>query len=129
MRKKIYGRQLSRERGSRKALFRSLIRGLVLDGKITTTKAKAKAVQPELDKIMNLVSKDDLASKRAIVARLGNDKEIAKLIAEKYHKIATSRNSGFSKITKLPTRRGDNAETVILELVTIKDEKNNPTKK
>ena len=129
MRNKIYGRQLSRERGSRKALFRSLIRGLVLSEKIVTTKAKAKAVQPELDRIMNLVGKGDLASKRAIVARLGNDKEIAKILSDKYQRLAVSRKSGFSKITKLPTRRGDNAETVVLELVKIKDEKNNPTKK
>ena len=129
MRNKIYGRQLSRERGSRKALFRSLIRGLVLSEKIVRTKAKAKAVQPELDRIMNLVGKGDLASKRAIVARLGNDKEIAKILSDKYQRLAVSRKSGFSKITKLPTRRGDNAETVVLELVKIKDEKNNPTKK
>ena len=129
MRKKIYGRQLSRERGSRKALFRSLIRGLVLNGKITTTKAKAKAVQPELDKIMNLVSKNNLASKRYVIARLGNDKEVFKLLFKKYQKLASSRNSGFSRITKLPTRRGDNAETVILELIKIEDEKNNTAKK
>ena len=128
MRNKIFGRQLSRERGSRKALFRSLIRALVLNGKITTTKAKAKAVQPELDKIMNLVGKGDLASKRAIMSRLGNDKEIAKLLSDKYHKLAVSRNSGFSKITKLPTRRGDNAETVVLELIKNKNE-DSPAKK
>src|SRR5258708_33161308 len=73
MYKKIYGTKLSRNTNTRKALFRSLIGSLVANGKIETTKAKAKAIQSDVDKLMKFVAKDNVASRRLVLAKLGND--------------------------------------------------------
>jgi len=115
MRKKIFGKQLGRNRNSRKALFRSLIRALVLNGKIKTTKTKAKAIDKEIAKIMNLMAKESLASRRQVIARLGNDKETVKKLFSDYLPLAKNRKSGFVRKTNLLPRKGDNAPMVLVE--------------
>lgn len=49
MNKKVFGRKLSRSRPAREALFAQLTRALILNGKIVTTKAKAKAIQGDVE--------------------------------------------------------------------------------
>jgi large subunit ribosomal protein L17 len=115
MRKKVYGKQLSRGRKSRTALRKSLIRAMVLDGKIKTTRAKAKVIQPELERIMTLVSQNNLSARRAVLAKLGNDSKVTAKIWADYLEFAKARKSGFVKSTLLPRRKGDNAELAILE--------------
>ncbi len=115
MLKRVYGKKLSRAQGARRALFRSLIMALVRDGKIVTTKAKAKAVQADLDKIMKKVRKADLSSQREVLAALGNDKETVSKLFGELKGLASQRQSGFTRITALPPRRGDAAEIVRLE--------------
>jgi large subunit ribosomal protein L17 len=117
MRKKVFGKQLSRGRVSRTALKKSLIRAIVLSGKIKTTKAKVQVVRPELDKIMGLVAANTLQSKKAVLALLGNDKETVKKLWADYGTLAGSRSSGFTKATLLPRRKGDNAQIATLEWV------------
>jgi len=117
MRNKIYGKQLSRGRGSRKALFRSLIWALVEHGKIKTTKAKAKAIQPDVDKIMKLVKQDSVSARRRTLKKLANNRQITKKLFSDYKALAKSRNSGFTRVISLPSRKGDNAELAILEWV------------
>lgn len=109
MRNKIFGKQLSRNRKSREALFVSLIKNVVEHGSITTTLTKAKAIQGDLDRLMIDVAKGDLAAKRHAASYLRNDRSaVEKLFSNTT--LAKSRVSGFSSITRLPTRRGDNAE-------------------
>jgi len=121
--KKVFGRKLSRNRNSRKALYRSLVRALVLSGQIKTTQAKARAVQPEIDKIMTLVKKGDLASQKRILSKLGNDKEVYKTLYEKHALLIKDRNSGFTRLMALPERRGDNAKMVSLSFVEVSQPK------
>ncbi len=116
MYKKIFGKKLSRNTGSRKALFRSLIKSLVFYGKIETTKVKAKAIQGDIDKLMKLVAKDDVSARRLLMAKLANDKVTTeKLITMK--SMTKDRKSGFTRITNLPNRKGDNAPIVRMEFV------------
>lgn len=117
MRKRIFGRQLSRERDTRRALFRSLVRALVEHGEIKTTKIKAKATQPLIERLISVAKKKDIAARRKVFAKLGNDKATAKKIFTMVDKIFKNRNSGFTRITNLGRRRGDNAEIVKLEFV------------
>src|SRR5260221_14024139 len=108
MYKRIFGKKLSRNTNSRKALFRSLIRSLVLYGKIETTKIKAKAIQGDVDKLFKLVASGDLAARKLALAKLANDtKTVDKLFSMK--DLVKARKSGFTRITNLPNRRGDNA--------------------
>lgn len=117
MRKKIFGRQLARGKDSRKALFRSVIRALVINGRITTTKARARSVQGQIDKIINIAKKDTLSSRKLILAKLGNDEEVVKIIINKYASSLKDRTSGYTKLIHLPRRSGDAAEMVKMEFV------------
>jgi len=117
MKKRVFGRQLSRERDTRRALFRSLIRALVKHGKIKTTKAKAKAIQADIDKLINLAKKDSISAKRRVFAILGNDKETTKKLLLEVVPSFLDRSGGYTRIVPLPARRGDAAQIVRLEWV------------
>ena len=115
MKKKVYGRKLSRGFNARKALFRALIRAIVMHGSIETTKAKAKAVQGDIDKLVTLAKAGGINQRRRVYARLGNDRETTDKLFEFAASYFSSRSSGFTKIVKLPRRRGDLAEVVRFE--------------
>lgn len=117
MKKRVFGRQLSRERDTRRALFRSLIRALVEHGKIKTTKAKAKAIQASIDKLINLAKKDSISAKRRVFAILGNDKKTTKKLLEEVVPSFSDRSGGYTRIVPLPARRGDAAQIVRFEWV------------
>jgi large subunit ribosomal protein L17 len=115
MKKRVFGRQLSRERDTRRALFRSLIRALVSNGKIKTTKAKAKAIQGKIDTLVSLGKKKDISARRRVYAILGNDRKTTDFIFGKIASVFSDRKSGFTRIINLPRRLGDQAEMVRLE--------------
>jgi large subunit ribosomal protein L17 len=115
MKKRVFGRQLSQATKSRKALFRSLVKALVINGKIKTTKAKAKAVQGMVDKIINLAKDGSLSKKRKVYALLGNDRKISNQIFEIVKTGFSERNSGYTRVVNLPERRGDLSPMVRLE--------------
>jgi len=117
MKKRVFGRQLSRERDTRRALFRSLIRALVKHGKIRTTKAKAKAIQADIDKLINLGKKKTVFAERRVFAILGNDKETTKKLLREIVPGLSDRSGGYTRTIPLPTRRGDAAQMVRLEWV------------
>lgn len=123
MKKKVFGFKLSRETDTRRALFRSLAKALILHGSIKTTKQKALAVRPFVEKLVSEAKKTSLASKRNVLALLGNDRNAL----EKLSKLAPafSRRSGFVRLVSLIPRRGDGGEMVRLEW----SEKINPNEK
>lgn len=115
MRKKVFGRKFSRNRKSRKALFRSLMRSLLEHGKIVTTEKKAKAIQKDIDKLVKLAKINSLASVRKINSILGNDREALTNLKLKVGSSFKNRTSGFTKTVILPKRRGDSARMMRLE--------------
>lgn len=117
MKKRVFGRKLGRERDSRRALFRSLVRSLFEHGQIKTTRAKAKAIQPEVDRILSIAKKGDITAQRRVFARLGNDKQTTKKAFSATKLAFKGRSSGFTRIVNLGARRGDNVEVVRLEFV------------
>lgn len=117
MKNKVYGRQLSMESDTRRALFRSLVRALVINGKIKTTKAKAKAIQGDIEGIITLGKKADVTARRRLYSILGNDRVTANFIVEKVVPAFSMKNSGFTRLTNLPRRVGDNAQMVRLEWI------------
>ena len=112
MRKRVFGRHLSRGGGARKALFRSLVRALVISGKIETTKAKAKAVIGEVDKLVNLAQAKD--SSRRISEFFGNDRKMTQQFTSLARSF-TGKKGGFTRLINLTRRTGDFAEIVRLE--------------
>ncbi len=115
MRKRVFGRHLSRGRKARTALFRSLIRALVINGKIETTDAKAKAIQAEIEKLVSLVKKGTISIKRNVLSELGNDRKTVEKLFLKIGPAFKGRNSGFTRIIPLPRRTGDAAEMARIE--------------
>lgn len=113
MRKRIFGRKLSRSRKARKALLRSLTKALVKAGQIETTLAKAKFVKPFAEKLFFLGRKKTIEARRKILAELGNDRIIADKIVVLSQEF--SKDNGFTRIIPLPARQGDNAPMARLE--------------
>jgi large subunit ribosomal protein L17 len=117
MRKMVFGRKLSRGRKGREALFRSLIKAFLVNGKITTTRARAKAIQGEIDKLVSFAKKGSLIATRKASGYLGNDRQLSEVLFGNIARTFKKRASGFTRITLLPRRKGDAAEEVRLEWV------------
>lgn len=120
MRHRVYGKHLGRDKNQRMALFRSLVRNLLLNRSIKTTEAKAKAIKGLVDKLFTKAKHDSLSSSSALLAFLGEEK-LVKLIQEIAGE-AKSRTSGFTTLVKLGTRAGDGAMMVKMSLVTLETE-------
>lgn len=123
MRNKVFGKKLNRNRKSRTLLFRALTKSMIEHGSIKTTRAKSKAIIPELDRLMGFVKDGSLSSRRSALAILGNDRKAADMLFDKYQKLASSRVSGFTTLTHLAPRRGDAAKMVSLSWVQMPVEK------
>ncbi len=115
MNKRVFGTKLSRERSSRELLFVGLVENLVRHGRIRTTKAKAKAIVGFIDRLVVLAKKDTLASKRQILKRLKNNKDVSTILWTDVAKTFANRPSGFTRIIPLVARKGDLADMVKLE--------------
>ena len=116
MKHRISGKKLSRNSSQRKALFKGLINSLVMNGEIKTTETKAKVVRNLVDKLITKAKKGTLHSRRLIDAFL-QDKKAVNRIVDEFGPLFAKRSSGFSRITPLRKRRGDDAMMVKLELV------------
>ena len=112
------GRKLGTDYSHTKAMKRSLVSSLFLNDRIKTIESRAKEIRGDVDKIIKWAKKGDLHSRRLAIAALNNDKY---LVAEIFEKVAQGmfkeRNSGYTRIVKLGTRKGDNAHMVLIELI------------
>ena len=113
--KKVFGRKLSRSRPAREALFATLARSVILNGKMETTKAKAKAVQGDLEKFVTVAKKGGLAGMRRVLASLDNQRDAVDALYQKVAPSFIKRTSGYTRIIALPRRKGDNAEMARIE--------------
>ncbi len=117
------GRKLSRSAALRLALVRGQITSLVLYEKITTTEAKAKTVAPQFDRLVTRAKRGNLSDRRELRNWVTSESAIQKLQRELLPAFE-SRSSGYTSITKLPARLGDNAPMAQLALVL--DKKTSP---
>ncbi len=115
MRKRNKGRILSRPKSQRKALLKSLVNSLFLNGKIQTTEAKAKELKSFAEKLITRAKAGDLHNKRMLARDLAPAmvKKAVEEIAPKYKE----RKGGYTRIIKLGPRKSDGASMVIIELV------------
>lgn len=116
MRHSVFGRKISRTKNERRRLFRSLVRELILHGRITTTLAKAKSVQPLIEQLVTKAKKGTDQKRREVRSVLGDPWSVTKLFDDASTRFA-SRGSGFTRIVKLGTRTGDGAQYVLLSFV------------
>ena len=109
--------QLSRSSAHRKALLMNLIKEVVDHERIHTTEAKAKAVKPELEKLITLAKRGDLHARRQALAALGQDKFVVYKLFDEIAPRYSERSGGYTRILKLGPRSSDSTEMVLLELV------------
>ena len=112
------GMKLGTDASHTKAMKKSLVLALLQNDRIKTLDSRAKAIRGDVDKVITWAKKGDLHSRRLAIAKLG-DKDLVKEIFDKAAQgMWADRNGGYTRIMKLGTRKGDNAEMVIIELVT-----------
>jgi large subunit ribosomal protein L17 len=109
--------KLSRSASHRKALMMNLSREVIEHERIQTSEAKAKAVKPELERLITLARRGDQHARRQAMARLGQDKFIVYKLFEELAPRYADREGGYTRILKLGPRRSDSTEMVFLELV------------
>ncbi|MBB1086010.1 50S ribosomal protein L17 [Limosilactobacillus fastidiosus] len=123
-------RKLGRTSSQRKALLRDLTTDLIVNGRITTTEARAKEVRKTADQMITLAKRGDLSSRRKAAAFVrnvvadvkedGDNIRIQSALQNLFEELApkyAERNGGYTRILKTMPRRGDGAKMVILEFV------------
>jgi large subunit ribosomal protein L17 len=109
--------KLSRDAAHRKALLMNLCKEVIEHERIKTTEAKAKAVKPELERLITLAKRGDLHARRQALSTLGQDKFTVHTLFEEIAPRYSDRPGGYTRILKLGPRRSDATEMVYLELV------------
>ncbi len=112
--KKIH--KLNRPAEHRRAVLSNLAMALITHKQIQTTDAKAKALKPYIDRLISTASKDSLTSKRKVAQYLPNKEAFKELYTNIIPKLE-GRTSGFSRIVKYRSRRGDGAPVSIVQLL------------
>ena len=112
------GMKLGTDASHTKAMKKSLLQALLANDRIKTLDVRAKAIRPDVDKVITWAKRGDLAARRLALAKVG-DKELVREVFEKAAQgMWADRNGGYTRIMKLGPRKGDAAEVVIIELVT-----------
>lgn len=116
MRHRVAGRKLGRPTGHRTALFRNLVTDLLRYEGLTTTLAKAKAIQPIAEKLVTVGKVDSVHHRRLAAASL-YDKKIVQKLFEVVGPRFAERPGGYTRVIRLGNRLGDNAPIARIELV------------
>lgn len=109
-------------------ILRNLAAQLFEHGRITTTETKAKRLKPFAEKLITKAKRGDLHNVRLVVAQITDKDVVHKL----FHEIAPAladRAGGYTRITKIGPRKGDNAPMAVIEIVTETVEQSRETKK
>ena len=109
--------KLSRDSAHRKALLTNLSRQLIEHERIQTSQAKAKAVKPQVEKLITLAKRGDLHARRQALSHFGQDSSTVHKLFEEVAPRYAGRSGGYTRILKLGPRRSDATEMVFLELV------------
>lgn len=116
MRHRVAGRRLGRPSDQRKALYRGLVRDLLIHERIQTTTAKAKEARGLAEKFITYGKKGTLHHRRLALAFLPDEEVVAKVFDQLSQRYA-DRPGGYTRVLKLGPRESDGAPMAILELV------------
>ncbi len=97
-------------------LLNNLAASLFTHKAVTTTETKAKRVQPVAEKLVTLAKRGDLHARRQVMADI-SDKNVVHELFTNIAPLVQERNGGYTRITKLGFRKGDNAPMALIELV------------
>ena len=111
------GLKLGTDASHTPAMKKSLAKALFENDRIKTTETRAKALRSFAEPIITWAKKGDLHSRRLAIAKLGDKQLVAELFDKAAQGMWADRNGGYTRIMKLGRRKGDNAEMVIIEIV------------
>ena len=97
-------------------LLRNMATSLFKHGKITTTETKAKRLRPLAERLVTAAKRGDLHARRRVMAQLTEKSVVHTLFTDIAPQVA-DRKGGYTRITKLGFRKGDNAPLALIELV------------
>lgn len=110
------GARLGGSAAHEKAMLAGLATALFEHGAIKTTETKAKRLQPVAERLITIAKKDDLAARRRVMRSVLDKSVVHELFTEIAPKFA-ERPGGYTRITKIGPRKGDNAPMALIELV------------
>jgi large subunit ribosomal protein L17 len=97
-------------------LLNNLAAQLFEHKRITTTETKAKRLRPVAERLVTFAKRGDLAARRRVLQQITNKGVVHELFTNIAPQVA-DRNGGYTRITKLGFRKGDNAPMAVIELV------------
>jgi large subunit ribosomal protein L17 len=116
MRHRVAGFKLGRNTEHRRALLRNLVTSLILEERVETTLPKAKAMRPQVEKMITLGKRGDVAARRRAASYLMTREAVDKLFDTISPRMG-ERNGGYLRIIKGGFRKGDGGEIAYIELL------------
>lgn len=107
---------LDRKTAARRSLLANLAESLILYEQVKTTKAKAKATQSYVEKLITMAKANTLAARRNLLSILYTKNAVKKLMEVLCPRYKT-RAGGYTRITLVGQRRGDAAEQAVIQLI------------
>ena len=111
------GARLGGSPAHERMILANLATSLFEHGRITTTETKAKRLRPVAERLITFAKRGDLASRRRVL-RVVRDKSVVHVLFTEIGPQMAERAGGYTRITKIGPRKGDNAPMAVIELVT-----------
>jgi large subunit ribosomal protein L17 len=111
------GARLGGSPAHQRLIVANLATSLFEHGRITTTEAKARVLRPVAERLITKAKKGDLHNRRQVLATI-KDKGVVHALFEEIAPRYAERPGGYTRITKIGPRKGDNAPMAVIELVT-----------
>src|ERR687889_156438 len=111
------GPRLGGSPAHQKLILSNLATALFEHGRITTTEAKARVLRPVAEKLITKAKKGDLHNRREVLKTI-RDKSVVHTLFTEIATTFADRPGGYTRITKIGPRKGDNAPMAVIELVT-----------
>ena len=116
MPKPTKGARLGGSPAHERLIIANLCKQLILNESVVTTETKAKRVRPYIEKMITKAKKGDTHNRRLVLSVL-RDREAAYVLFEELAPKFAGRDGGYTRIVKLPNRKGDNAPMAEISLV------------
>lgn len=117
MPKPTKGARLGGGAAHERLMLANLASALFVNKSIKTTETKAKRLRPVAERLVTFAKRGDLHARRRVLSVLGN-KEATHILFAEIAPLVAERDGGYTRITKVGPRKGDNAPMAVIELVT-----------
>ena len=111
------GARLGGSPAHQRLILSNLATALFEHGRITTTEAKARVLRPVAEKLITKAKRGDLHNRREVLKTI-RDKSVVHTLFTEIAPSFAERPGGYTRITKIGPRKGDNAPMAVIELVT-----------